>query len=152
MFVTQCSSNSWTDTSLITCARLEIYLKILLLTPLWGKTPIVFYRQNTTMDVLPHATGRFSLMFCATRNTKNTSAFDSKSNFLRIVLSSHCLWYKGRFCPTQKDVFPRLWGKTSTQMGKCQVISVVYCIVLWFYCHFIIERYKHYTKRTNFQI
>ena len=51
--------NSKTDTSLITCARSEIYLLILLLTPLLGKTPIVFYGQNTTVGVLPYATGRF---------------------------------------------------------------------------------------------
>ena len=53
--------------------------------------------------------GFFTLMFCATRpllflmyklsNTRNTSAFDSKSNFLRIGLSRHCLWDKARFAP-----------------------------------------------------
>ena len=32
---------------------------ILLLTPLLGKTPIVFYGQNTAVGFLPHATGRF---------------------------------------------------------------------------------------------
>ena len=59
------------------------------------------YGQNTTMGVLPHA-----LMLCATCNTKNTSEFDSKSNFLRIVLSSHCLWDKGRFAPPKKASCP----------------------------------------------
>ena len=59
MFVTQCISNTWTDTSLITCARSEMYGQVLLLTPLWGKTPIAFYGQNITVGVLPHANGRF---------------------------------------------------------------------------------------------
>ena len=62
----------------------------------------------------PMPLGVFTLMFCATlpllflmcklSNTKNTSAFDSKSNFLRIGLSkySQCLWDKGRFAlPTK---------------------------------------------------
>ena len=47
----------------------------------------------------PIPLGVLTLMFCATRNTKNTSGFDSKSNFLRIVLSSHCLWDKRRLAP-----------------------------------------------------
>ena len=59
MFVIQSISNSKTDTSFMTCARSEIYKYILLLPLLWGKTPIVFYGQNTTVGVLPHATGRF---------------------------------------------------------------------------------------------
>ena len=72
--------------------------------------------------------GVLALMFCATRpflflmykenNTKNTSAFDSKSNFLRIELSSHCLWNKGRFAPLKKASCPCYAGKTSTQMEK----------------------------------
>ena len=80
-----------------------------------------------------------TLVFCATRNTKNTSAFDSKNNFLRIVLSSHP---KRRLAPAM--------GKTPTQMEKkCRVISAVYCIVLWFYCHFIIERYDHCSQNVH---
>ena len=65
------------------------------------------YGQNTTMGVLPHATWRFDpYALCYSRNTKNTSEFDSKSNFLRIVLSSHCLWDKGRFAPPKKAYCP----------------------------------------------
>ena len=68
--------------------------------------------KNTTVGVLSHATGRFDpyvlcyspLLFLMYKlsNTKNTSAFDSKSNFLRIGLSSHCLSDKGLFAPLKK--------------------------------------------------
>ena len=34
--------------------------------------------------------------------TKKTSALDSKSNFLRVGLSIHCLLDKGRFAPSKK--------------------------------------------------
>ena len=103
---------------------------------------------NTTMGVLPHATERFDPLCYV--NTKNTSTFGSKSNFLRIVLNSHCLWDKGRFalpkkasCPGYGARRPLKWKKNS------RVISAVSFCGL---CHFIIERYEHYTKRTNFPI
>ena len=36
------------------------------------------------------------------------TSFDSITNFLRIVSSSHCLWDKGRFAKPKKGVLPRL--------------------------------------------
>ena len=62
--------------------------------------------------------GVLTLMFCATRNTKNTSVFDSKSIFLRIGLSSHCLWDKGRFAPLKRRLAPAAMGQDAHSYGK----------------------------------
>ena len=44
--------------------------------------------------------GVLNIMFCVTRPLLNK--VDSKTNFLRTGLSSHCLWDKGRFDPPPK--------------------------------------------------
>ena len=61
--------------------------------------------------------GVLTLLFCATRNTKNSSAFDSKSYFLRIVLSSHCPCDKGRFATPKKGLAPAM-GQDAHSNGK----------------------------------
>ena len=96
--------------------------------------------------------GVLTLMFCATRNTKNTSAFGPKSNFLRIMLSSHCLWDKGRFAPSKKASCPGYGARRPLKWKKIVELFLPYIASFSGLYHFIIERYEHYTKRTNFPI
>ena len=79
--------------------------------------------------------GVLTLMFCATRNTKNTSAFDSKSNFLRIVLSSHCLWDKGRFAQPKKASCP---GYGASRPLKWKKIVELFLPYIASFCGFIV--------------
>ena len=95
--------------------------------------------------------GVLTLMFCASRNTKKT-AFRSKSNFLRIVLSSHCLWDKGPFAPPKKASCPGYGARRPLKWKEIVKLFLPYIASFCGLCHFIIERYEHYTKRTNFQI
>ena len=109
-----------------------------------GQDPIVFMGKIQRWAFCPMPLDVLTLMLCATRNTKNTSEFDSKSNFLMIVLSSHCLWDKGRFAPRKKASCPGYGTRRPIKWKRkknSRVISAVNCIVLWFYCHFIIEWY-----------
>ena len=79
--------------------------------------------------------GVLTLMFCAARNTKNASAFDSKSNFLRIVLGSHCLWDKGRFAPSKKASCPGYVARRPHTWGKIVVLFLPYIAL---FCGFIV--------------
>ena len=71
--------------------------------------------------------GVLTIIFCATSNTKNTSAFDSKSNFLRIVLSSHCLWDKGRFAPPKKASCPGYGARRPLKWNKKNYNMILSC-------------------------
>ena len=69
------------------------------------------------------------------------SAFDSKSNFLKgLGLAVTVCGTKG-FLPHAKR-----------RLAPAMSYFAVNCIVLRFYCHFIIERYEDYIKRTNIPI
>ena len=51
---------------------------------------------------------------------------------------------KGVLSHSKRRLAPAM-GQDAHSNGKNnnQVIFAVYCIILWFYCHFIIERYEH---------
>ena len=77
------------------------------------------------------------------------------TNFLTTVLSSHCMWDKGRFASPKKASCPGYGARRPLKCKKKKknrIIAAVHRIVLWFYYHFLIERYEHYTKRITFPI
>ena len=95
-----------------------------------GQDAHIFYGQNTTVGVFPHATGRFdpyvlgyssfiiSYVKKKEGNTKNTFSFDSETNFLRTGLSSHCLWNKGRFAHPNWRLTPAIGQDAHSNVRK----------------------------------
>ena len=79
---------------------------------------------------------------------------------LSLKLISEGLGLAVTVCVT-KDVLPHPKRRLAPAMGqdadsnvkkKSRDIAAVRRIVLWFHCHFLIERYEHYTKRITFPI
>ena len=105
--------------------------------------------------------GVLNLMFCATRPFLFLMYKIIQRILLHLTLKviSKGLGLAVTVCGT-KGVLPHSKRRLAPAMGQDahsnrknnRVISAVYCIVLWFYYHFIIERYEHYIKRTNIPI
>ena len=78
----------------------------------------------------------------------NISAFDSKRNFLRIGLSSHCLWDKGRFAPPKKASCPgngtRRPSKWKKRIELILPYIISFCGLMSFYYRTIRALHKTY--------
>ena len=112
---------------------------------------IVLYGQNTTAGVLPHATRRFDsyvlcyssfvISYAKIKLYKENFFIFFKTTFLRTEFSSHCLWDKGRFAAhSKRRLAPAMEQDAHPNVKESMV---VHRIVLWFYCHFLIERNEH---------
>ena len=85
-------------------------------------------------------------MFCDTRNTKNTSAFDSISNFLRIVLSSHRFGTKGVLPRPKKVSCP---GYGASRLFKWKKIVELFLPYIASFCGFIVILLKNDISTTQ---
>ena len=89
--------------------------------------------------------GVLTFMFCATRpllflmyklsNTKNTYAFNYKSNFLRIGLISHCLFDKGHFAPfpTKRRLAPAMGQDAHSNEKKIDITQTRPCNIVQYF-------------------